>query len=351
MFAVCGARDRSPTIVLGPLSRAWERHPLLGVARVDLRSVPDSFSRVLAVEQRTGSEDDVNDRPKIKAIAPWFGGKRTLAQEIATELGPHRVLWDMCCGSLAVTMACEPCVMETAVDLHGDLTNLACVIQHPTEGPRLYRRLRRTMMSEVLFNEAADRIRSVGPPDEIDADRAADYMLTTWLGRNGVAGTSSYNHGFCVRYTANGGHAAKRWDSVTRSLLAWRRRLRNVTILRRDIFEVLPRIEDRKGTAIYVDPPYLKKGASYLHDFDEQQHVRLAEMLQRFHESRVVVSYYDDPLLGELYPGWHRREFDVSKAMASSGKRGKRGVRACEVLLLNGPSNAQVSAQPRRLFT
>jgi len=291
------------------------------------------------------------EQPAITAIAPWFGSKRNLAPEIVRELGEHRVYWEPFCGSMAVLLVKPACPMETVNDLHRDLVNLARVIQHRTYGVQLYRKLRRTLMVEEMFEESAEVIRSDDAPDHPDPERAYHYMLTAWLGRNGVAGTSTYNHHFCVRYTANGGHAAKRWDSVIRSIPAWRRRLRNVTILQRDAFELLPRIEDRAGTAIYVDPPYFRgtrkpdsgfgrrKGSSqYVHDFDAAEHARLAEAVHRFKKSRVVVSYYDHPELERLYPTWTKRRIEVSKALAHQGRRGKNDVKAVEVLLLNGPS-------------
>lgn len=280
---------------------------------------------------------------KVTALAPWFGGKRTLAARIIEELGPHRIYWEPFCGSMAVLMRKSACVMETVNDLHGDLVNLARVIQDGTLGPKLYRRLRRTLMCEQLHREAAERHRERGYMVDrpADLDAAYDYFLCAWLGRNGVAGTSSYNQGFCARYTAGGGHAATRWDSVVSSIPAWRRRLRNVTIMCRDGFELLPKIADDPGTAIYCDPPYLVKGAKYVHDFDSQDHERLADALSRFRRTRVVVSYYDHPRLDELYPGWTKRHLNVSKALVHQGRRGASDVRAPEVLLVNGPLNAQ----------
>ena len=281
---------------------------------------------------------------KIKAIAPWFGGKRNLAPKIVELLGPHRVYWEPFCGSMAVLMAKPTCVMETVNDLHADLINLARVIQDPKLGPQLYRQLRRTLMHEDLFKAAAARYKSRGhfamaPEPDFDLPRAYDYFLCAWLGRNGVGGTSSYNQGFCVRYTATGGHAAKRWQSVIKSIPAWRRRLANVTILQRDAFELLERIDDRKGTAIYIDPPYIEKGAKYIHDFKHQDHIRLAQMLGRFKETRIVVSYYDHPKLAELYPDWGRAEIIVTKSLNNQNRRNKenKGVRVIEVLLVNSP--------------
>ncbi len=179
----------------------------------------------------------------------------------------------------------------------------------------------------------------MAPEPDFDLPRAYDYFLCTWLGRNGVGGTESYNQGFCVRYTAQGGHAAKRWQSVVISIPAWRRRLANVTILQRDAFELLERIDDRKGTAIYIDPPYIEKGAKYIHDFEQQDHARLAQMLGRFKETRIVVSYYDHPKLAELYPGWERVEITITKSLDNQNRRDKKnkGVKVVEVLLVNSP--------------
>jgi DNA adenine methylase len=94
------------------------------------------------------------------------------------------------------------------------------------------------------------------------------------------------------------------------------------------------------GVVIYADPPYLAKGAEYLHDFDWLAHRRLATVLRRFQKTRVVISYYDHPDLAAMYPGWTKVDCAMTRAMASQGQRGERGnaEKAPEVLLINGPS-------------
>jgi len=288
---------------------------------------------------------------KIKAIAPWAGSKRKGADDIVIELGPHRAFWDPFCGSLAPLLAKEPSTFETVNDLHGDLINLARVLAMESAAVDLYGKLSRFLMHEDLFHEAAARFRSRGhqrATDEVDVQRALDFFICSWMGRNGVAGTESYNQGFCVRYTKNGGHAATRFLSCVESIPAWHQRLRAVTILNRDGFELLARIEDADGVCLYCDPPYLKKGFRYVHDFGDgtkgalDDHARLAGLLRRFKKTRVVVSYYDDPRLVELYPGWTIRKIFTTKAMASQNQRGRSGeaVVAPEVLIINGPSYA-----------
>lgn len=279
---------------------------------------------------------------KIGAIAPWFGGKRNMAPLIAAELGPHSAFWEIFCGSMAVTLAKAIVPMETVNDLNGDLVNMARCIQHETHGPRLYRRLRRVLASHVMLNEAAARVKlhERGPAgDTINEDRAFDYFVTSWLGRNGVAGTHSFNQGFSRRFTKSGGHAAKRWQSAVETIPAWRRRMRNLTILSECGIGVCDRIEDANGVVIYADPPYLVKGARYVHDFEDADHVRLAESLQRFKRTRVVVSYYAHPQLESLYSGWTLVDCTTMKAMVNQGLRdGGEAVEAPEVLLINGPS-------------
>lgn len=276
----------------------------------------------------------------INAIAPWFGGKRTLAPKVVSQLGKHTAYWEPFCGSMAVLIAKPQCTMETVNDLHGDLINLARCIQHDTISVDLFSRLSRVACSEELHRQAAERHRARGnaPSGEPDIDRAVDYFLCSWLGRNGVAGTSSYNQGFCRRFTKNGGHAAKRFVSAVESIPDWWHRLRNVTILNGDGFELLERIEDANGVAIYCDPPYLVKGAKYLHDFDCDDHRRLAELLRRFKKTRIVVSYYDDERLKDLYPGWRCDRIEVTKSLVNQGMRDKGvAVKATEVLLVNEP--------------
>ena len=115
---------------------------------------------------------------------------------------------------------------------------------------------------------------------------------------------------------------------------------------------MLERIDDKEGAAIYVDPPYVEKGTTYLHDFgmtskrgqDRTEaiaaHRKLAELLSRFKRARVVVSYYEHELLDELYEGWTKRPLKATKALVSQGRRDQKGsVEAPEVLFINGKSN------------
>lgn len=291
-------------------------------------------------------------KPAITAIAPWFGGKRTLAATIVTELGPHRAYFEPFCGSLAVLLAKPAAAMETVNDLHGDLVNLARVLASD-DAENLYERLIRTLCSEDLYEQACRIVAAplAFAPCLSDLNRAYWFFILSWLGRNGTSGSVRRNFALAVRWTPGGGSGGKRFMAAVDSIPAWHQRLRVPTILNRDAFEIIPRISDEKGVAIYVDPPYIHAtrsghggGSRYLHDFhdgdllNEDDHARLAKMLRRFQCARVVVSYYEHPRLAGLYPGWTTRKCTVSKQLHLQNRRGAERADAPEVLLINGPT-------------
>ena len=285
---------------------------------------------------------------KIKAIAPWFGGKRTLAPTIVEELGPHGVYWEPFCGSMAVLFAKGPVRSETVNDLHGDIVNLARVLASD-DAPDLYDRLLRTAFCEPLFLEIRERRKQGPEADPIDA--AYSFFVESWMGKNGIAGTREANTAFCRRFTSNGGDPATRFRNAVESIPPWHQRLRGIQIYQTDGITLVERIEDKPGTVIYCDPPYLVKGSDYRHDFADgfmgmpNDHERLAAALCRFKKTRVVVSYYEHPALAAMFPGFIQRSVYLTKSLVSMGQRdGENKVVAPEVLLLNGPSYAKGAA-------
>jgi DNA adenine methylase len=285
---------------------------------------------------------------KIGAIAPYFGGKRTLAPIIVHELGKHTAYWEPFCGSMAVLMAKAASRSETVNDLHGDIVNLARVLASD-RAPDLYDRLSRTMFCESLYLEIRRRRKESATADEVDA--AYCFFVESWMGKNGVAGTREANTAFCRRYTTNGGDPATRFRNAVESIPAWHQRLRSVQIYQADGIGIIERIEDKVGTVVYADPPYLVKGSAYRHDFADgfldqpNDHERLAAALCRFKRTRVVVSYYDHAALSAMYRGWTVRPVHITKALVSQGRRDvDNKVVAPEVLLINGPSLAADAA-------
>lgn len=294
----------------------------------------------------------IEEKSMMGSIVPYYGGKRSLAPEIVAELGPHAAYFEPFCGSMAVLLAKPKSQQETVCDLNDRLVNLSRCLASSELAPAIYRYLRRVVAAEKLYirsmtDDPGEWIKS---PDfdlpkimDADAEDACRYFLESWLGRNGHTGSARQGVSFSVRYTPGGGSQATRWRHAVDSIPSFRRRLRDVTILCRDAFEVIESIDDHPQVAVYCDPPYLVCGDAYLHPFADDDHARLAKALHRFAKSRVVVSYYDHPLLDELYPSsqWLKRKFVRHKNLSNQDQHSPTGEKCTEVLLINGNSFAR----------
>jgi DNA adenine methylase len=92
---------------------------------------------------------------------------------------------------------------------------------------------------------------------------------------------------------------------------------------------------DSPSTYIYLDPPYWKTENYYSnHDFDRQDHERLANVLHGV-KGKFSLSYYDFELLHEWFPKdqytWVKKEF----AKAASAKKGEKQNMGEELLIMN----------------
>ncbi len=94
---------------------------------------------------------------KITALAPWFGGKRTLAPRIVAELGPHHSFWDVFCGGISIIFAKDRVRQECCNDLHGDVTNLAMAVSSPRR-IELYERSVMTLYSQGVYEACRDEL-------------------------------------------------------------------------------------------------------------------------------------------------------------------------------------------------
>ena len=297
----------------------------------------------------------------IRAILPYFGGKRSLADTIAVELGTPQMRVVPFCGSLAVEFACSPCGHELSNDLNGHVVNLAHVLASG-RCVELYERCRRVLNSSTLHDEARRRIGAIEcrkrMPTPADVDAPTDFhiewafwfLVRDWQGRNGTSGTSRGNITFGQRYTPNGGGGARRWAQAVESMPWWHERLRSIQVLHVDALGLIESTDDLPSVSIYADPPYLTRtrgkggGSRYQHDLPRDPwaemawHAHLARLLRAKKQARIVVSYYAAPEIEALYPGWTIVRLDTLKALSAQNKRGNIRVPAPEILIINGPS-------------
>ena len=108
-----------------------------------------------------------------------------------------------------------------------------------------------------------------------------------------------------------------------------------------DFQEVIEKYDSEK-TYFYVDPPYWKTENYYSnHDFDRNDHERLADSLKSI-SGKFSLSYYDFPLLRVWFPKheyvWEMKEF----AKAAAAKSGVKQNMGEELLVMNYGENQNV---------
>jgi DNA adenine methylase len=101
-----------------------------------------------------------------------------------------------------------------------------------------------------------------------------------------------------------------------------------------DFEDVITKYDSEK-TYIYLDPPYWKTENYYSnHDFDREDHQRLANTLKHI-KGKFSLSYYDFDLLHDWFPEnmyrWERKSF----AKAAAAKKGVKQNLGEELLILN----------------
>lgn len=267
---------------------------------------------------------------KIGALAPWFGSSRMIGEHVgkALEGCTHVTVPFLGGGCELVHIKARTLVCG---DLHGAMINLARIAADPFLGVKLYRRLRRIMLSDTELYEAQEwcKAAETHSPATPSFEWAEKYFLASWMGMNGHAGKAKeFDTSFSVRYDAGGGDSAVRVRNATKSIIGFRRILMRATFICMDAFELLPKVKDDPDCGLYIDAPWPKDGDCYKHPFTVEKQERLATELHRFKQTRVVIRYGRHPLIERLYPTskWDWTDMEGR----TSGNRAKQ-----EVLIVN----------------
>lgn len=146
---------------------------------------------------------------------------------------------------------------------------------------------------------------------------AEQYFTAVWMGRSAKAGTADeFKGGLSARWTSSGGDSNTRYRSAIESLKEWQKIMQRCNFSTLDFREFLDNCKDQLGHGIYSDAPFPDAKDTYKHAFTERDWADLAAKLCRFKSTRVVVRFYDHPLIRELYPecdGWKWLRFDGRK--------------------------------------
>lgn len=264
----------------------------------------------------------------MKPPFAYYGGKSRHVSRILAALPPHRVYVEPFAGSAAVLFAKPPAKQEVLNDVDGQVINFYRVLRDRLD--ELERAVLLTPYARADF-DAAD----FDAADIDDVERARRWYCRSTQGFGQSAGDGT---GWSISTKQNTPRTRQIARRVGR-FDACAERLSNVFIENRDALGLIARFGTDPGACLYLDPPYLIDTRSapncYRHEFQaEDQHRRLAAAVSSCAAS-VVLSGYRSALYDDLYRGWDRTEWHVTREPGNG--RTRRVECAVEVLWSNRP--------------
>lgn len=250
----------------------------------------------------------------------WFGGKSKHAQHIINRMPPHKGYIEPFGGAAHVIAQKPPITYEVYNDIDGIVVNFIMVARAEPE------RLQAACDSLPYSRELFERWKQEQMPED-PFERAVRFF---YLNRCGIAKGNRFevtNTGW-RHYTQPGFSTAAGYQTACELITTFAQRMKGVVIDRRDFREIIQQY-DHEDVLFYVDPPYIGKEKWYAGGFSEKDHRDLAELLNDI-KGKAIVSYYDEPLLAELYPGWRRETYESFKNVPGGENR-----HAEELLLFN----------------
>ncbi|MBA4535126.1 DNA adenine methylase [Brevibacillus halotolerans] len=249
----------------------------------------------------------------------WFGGKGISAGNIINYMPEHKKYVEPMCGALHVLSQKERVYHEVVNDIDSDLINFLLIARDHKE------ELAKACITLPYSRELYERWkREPLPKDEFERAVRFFYLNRSGISKGNAPGAKpGWRHS-----TKSIQNPAVGYQSACSRIDEFAERLRGVMIEHGDFRTIIEKY-DTPDTLFYVDPPYIGREKYYAGNFNETDHRDLAYMLNNI-KGKAIVSYYDEPVLKELYKGWRREMFQSFRQVLHSSD-----AYAEELLLMN----------------
>jgi len=252
----------------------------------------------------------------------YFGGKTTLAPQIAALLPKHEHYVEPFAGSLAVLLAKRPSTAETVNDLDGDLVTFWRVLRDRPED------LERVCSLTPYSRSEFASVDLDAPLDDLERARQAWVRITQGRNLTLAGGVASD----WKRRIVGANRQGRELLRLAARIGPVAQRLHGVTLENRDALDVIRDYGTEPTVCIYADPPYVgsTRGGEYGKEMtSDAQHEAFGQVCSDARAS-VVISGYQSPLYAELFAGWHRIEIKAPTTLSGATDR-------VEVLWSNRP--------------
>lgn len=261
----------------------------------------------------------------VKSPLIWFGGKSKYAKHIISKMPPHKIYIEPFGGAAHVIAQKGRVNHEVYNDIDGLVVNF---IMQCIENKEL---LISTCEQLPYSRELYERWNKEPMPED-DFARAVRFF---YLNRCGISKGNAdevpktgWRHSTTSSQNPSGGYV-----SACKMIDQFSKRMQGVMIEKTDFRTIIEKY-DAPDALFYIDPPYVGREKYYAGGFTEQDHRDLAHMLCNI-KGKAIISYYEDPLIKELYSGWQKETFVAYKQTIGLGKE----TEAIELMIMNFESS------------
>lgn len=252
----------------------------------------------------------------------WFGGKGKQAEYILSKMPGHKVYIEPFGGAAHVISQKSRVNHEVYNDIDGIVVNF--LIQTIENTEKLIERCASIPYSRELY----ERYRR----EELPRDPFEQAVRFFYLNRSAISKGNAeevpqtgWRHS-----TSSSQNPAKGYVNACQRIRSFAKRMQGVMIERADFKTIIEKY-DSEEALFYVDPPYVGREKFYAGGFTLQDHYELGELLNSV-KGKVVLSYYDDPIIQEMYSHWNIERHEAFK-QAVGGQN--IGGQAEELLIMN----------------
>jgi DNA adenine methylase len=223
----------------------------------------------------------------------WYGGKGHMLKPLLSNMPSNiKCYVEVFGGSGSLLFAKRPSPIEVYNDVYDEVVNFYTVLRDKASFKKFQRLVELTPYSRKEFMRCSTALRKGGVV-ESGVKKAWMFFITNRMSVSGVG------RGFS--YTARTRCGINNWLSVIPKLDDIHRRLKPV-IIENVSFEKLIVKYDTEQTFFYLDPPYVlsaRKGKHYKHEMDDDQHLKLIDMLLNC-KANWMLSGYDNHIYKKL---------------------------------------------------
>ncbi|MBW2644580.1 MAG: DNA adenine methylase [Deltaproteobacteria bacterium] len=254
---------------------------------------------------------------------PYIGGKYKLAGQISKRLHAtgKTCLVDVFGGSGAVTIH-SGYNRRIYNDINCDFINLFKVMADDKQRAALLRKLKWTPASRQIFNED-HAIHVKGGHSFKEVDDPVERARMTFYKHIFCFGGKVRSGGFAVSFKdCDYMKEVNKYNNVLKSFAKFGRFFRNTVLENLDFVVLIEKYGHKEGVVLFVDPPYPDFSAYYRDNLTEDRQRELASLLIRT-PAPVICTFYDHPLVRELYPEelWKYEVVGGSKNSIQGGSR------------------------------